>query len=802
MGNRAVITALTFALVMVLGAGASAVDWTYLGTSAFSQSAPMDDAKRIRFGSIAVDDAGNVYAAANNANNSGGLSGGITIFKAGGGKIDIDLDAAGFPGAVTKLVKGGDGAVYGLQNWLEINWNFNSGVPNRIIGIGADGSVTEIYSHAAASDANRIGGMTVGGDGNIYWTQNGADGYWKYHFLWRYDVGQGVVEEAPINNINNGWSETHRMFDLEWIGEDQLAVVKMGNAEWRADLIGWSQNRTVANVSNPGWGRDWTTQLAYDPIRDRLWAGGRGVIAAGSWTFYANGGSAGIVDGAIRITKPAGEQTYYRLNLPSSAVEVSAGARFKLVNYDGGFDGTLVQLRAPGYLPILNVAVSGSNYVLKDQSAQLAVLAPVVADEYNDVHVYLNALTGNIECWWNGVKKYDGTGNQQFTYNWAGALFGAATRDGGSTGTAVADFDWFGCAESRITPDDTWPNTLGYYLDGTFLPQNIRITNIMTRWDNPASQGGSVAWHANNNNPDVSGIPNGGNYWVSALAVDPVTGVAWMSWGAEATYGFDEIGTVWTRDLALNYGSQGIPETGAQVIGLTFANGKVYALTCNLTSKAYNVYEADAPSTIATTVGAAKQGPVGLIFQTGSPKLVTYPDPAESTAFFYIQEDDRSSGIKVIPASGQPVAKLGQRASISGFVGVQNGEAVIYATSVVTQSTSDQIAPMATSVRNIGGNQLGIQPATLSGGSSNWGFPQCLNTTGLLVRVAGKLIIDGSDELIDDGSGFPIRIEFGPGTGYNDGDYVAVTGISGVAWDGLHGFRVIIPRDYYDITRY
>ncbi len=265
-----------FLAAIFVANSALAAPWYKIGTAGFTTNrAWTQDARRIRFNDIAIDDAGNIYVTAENGNNNG-YSGGLTIFKKTGGKIDVDLNALGYKGGITKLVKAGDGAIYGLQNWLEINWPFNSGVPNRIIRIDPDGTITQIYSPGPASDANRIGGLTVGADGNLYWTQNGVDGYWKYHFLWRYDVASAQVEEAPINNTNNGWSEAHRMFDLEWIGGNMFAVIKMGNQEWRADLISWTSNRVLANVSNPGWGRDWVTALAYDPVQNRLWAGGRG----------------------------------------------------------------------------------------------------------------------------------------------------------------------------------------------------------------------------------------------------------------------------------------------------------------------------------------------------------------------------------------------------------------------------------------------------------------------------------------------------------------------------------------------
>lgn len=165
------------AIASMLAALAVAADWYYVGTSAFTTAPDMiTDMNRIIFNSIAVDNAGNVYATANNANNNG-VPGDLTIFKTDGTQIDINLNAIGLQGGITRLVTGGDGKVYGLQNWLQIGWSYNSGTPNRVLQISSDGMVTQIFSPGAASDANRIGGIAVGGDGNVYWSTNSGDAY-------------------------------------------------------------------------------------------------------------------------------------------------------------------------------------------------------------------------------------------------------------------------------------------------------------------------------------------------------------------------------------------------------------------------------------------------------------------------------------------------------------------------------------------------------------------------------------------------------------------------------------------------
>lgn len=282
--RRALPMLLAAIFIASLASSVAAATWNYVGTSAFTTTPSLNqDYKRIRLNSIAVDASGNVYATATNGNNEGTNAGGLTIYKAGGGKIDVNLNALGLPGAVTKLVKAGDGKIYALQNWLEVEWNYDSGIDSRILRINPNGTVDVVYNAGNNGAYNapkyRINGMAVGGDGNIYFTRAGFDSYYKVHYLWRYDVGSGQIEEAPINVTNNGWSETHRINDLEYVGNNRFAIIKMNtDAKWRADVISWTSNRQIApnGPSEPGWGRDWCLGTAYDAVNNMLWTAARG----------------------------------------------------------------------------------------------------------------------------------------------------------------------------------------------------------------------------------------------------------------------------------------------------------------------------------------------------------------------------------------------------------------------------------------------------------------------------------------------------------------------------------------------
>ncbi len=832
--RKILLTTVLLALLFTSSAGAQG--WTKLGTCGFTANpAIMRDINRIRFNSIAFDGSGNIYATCCNANNDD-VPGGLTIFQPDGTKIaDVDLNALGFPGAITKLVTGGDGVVYGLQNWLEINWSYAAGV-NRIIAILPNGTVQEVWNCGEKSDANRIGGLTVGADGNLYWITNGANSYWKYHFFWRYDVAASVIEESGAAGTNTGWSETHKMFGLEFVGNspngyDFAVIAPYSGYNWHCDPMSWTAGRTHDDATNcnPGWGRDWVTATAYDPVNDVLWIGGRGT-GSGPWKWNAsNWGSStppvsswsvvDIGDGnkALRINKGTDYDAYFRID--GNHPVLSAAARFRVENYSGNYtNNTILNLRGvetTDGIPWPLLKVKDGYFRLEFVGASTAVSIAPLDDQWHEVLIITNGNTNQAVCYWDGQKIYEGQPDFLRKDTSGFFCFGATTRESGIyTGcTATVTFDWVRYANKAVLPGESWPSGLGWYLDGSGDPTLFASSNIMSYWKGNDGEGFfppeyCYSWHANGNDPNTSSQSNGGRYWISALACNPETGEAWMSWCGDANYNYDPTGAVWTRKAVplpggvSPLGYEGVPEPGAQTVALGFHDGKVYALTFNLTTGEYSVYYKE-PKAQEMSIAEAKQAPVGTFVSTGTYKPVTFPAFEGFSDYFYIEDETRVSGIKVIPAPGQPIAIVGQKALVEGRTGVLNGEAVIFASKVMVTETELTVEPLGMNARCVGGLPLGIQPVTLRGGSSNYQWPDNLNTTGLLVRVAGTLRVDTSTYpfvyRIDDGSGYPIRLVYDPGIPGNDGDIVIVTGVAGVAWDGANGFRILLLRSADDV---
>lgn len=150
-----------------------------------------------------------------------------------------------------------------------------------------------------------------------------------------------------------------------------------------------------------------------------------------------------------------------------------------------------------------------------------------------------------------------------------------------------------------------------------------------------------------------------------------------------------------------------------------------------------------------------------LVRLTGNP-IVAGKIPLVN--FIYVEEADRSSGIKVQSAAA---VNVGDAVEVIGELGTQNGERHITATAVNVASTGHTMKPMFVAGREF------IAP----GG---------LGVTGLLVTVAGTAVaVDVNFMEINDGSGANIWVwheDFGA-SNPSVGDFVVLTGEAG-KWDG------------------
>jgi len=171
---------------------------------------------------------------------------------------------------------------------------------------------------------------------------------------------------------------------------------------------------------------------------------------------------------------------------------------------------------------------------------------------------------------------------------------------------------------------------------------------------------------------------------------------------------------------------------------------------------------------------------------------------------FYIEEPDRSSGIKITNAA---VPAVGSKVTVTGKMGSLNGEREISATSVLVDGSLPVPEPVGMTNEDVGGGPVGAYTAGIYGAKG-------VNNVGLLVSCWGKVtaIISGYYMYIDDGSGVPdgygypgLRVDISGLSGYTPpdvGSYVRVTGISATSSIGGKVQRRVKVRSSADVQAY
>lgn len=131
--------------------------------------------------------------------------------------------------------------------------------------------------------------------------------------------------------------------------------------------------------------------------------------------------------------------------------------------------------------------------------------------------------------------------------------------------------------------------------------------------------------------------------------------------------------------------------------------------------------------------------------------------------YFYIQEPDRSSGIKVKVGTPTP----GNLVNVEGTIETINGERTIVASSIQEGSSVGVPTPLTTLNRNAATSTQG------------------LHMTGLFITAFGKVdATGGSTFTIDDGSGAPLKVLAPEGFSATPGSFISVTGPLGAEVSG------------------
>jgi len=168
---------------------------------------------------------------------------------------------------------------------------------------------------------------------------------------------------------------------------------------------------------------------------------------------------------------------------------------------------------------------------------------------------------------------------------------------------------------------------------------------------------------------------------------------------------------------------------------------------------------------------------------------------------FYVESDDRSSGIQArIAAGDQP--DEGDQVTVVGNMGLVDGERAILDSSVTRTDTGTAPPPLSMVNRSLGGSASGSWNPGVTGGKG-------LNNIGLLVTAWGRVTYVGTDFFyIDDGASLSGKDAVGvkvycPGLTKPTGEpYAVVTGICSVEVDGSVSRPLLRPRKQTDLLYY
>ena len=192
------------------------------------------------------------------------------------------------------------------------------------------------------------------------------------------------------------------------------------------------------------------------------------------------------------------------------------------------------------------------------------------------------------------------------------------------------------------------------------------------------------------------------------------------------------------------------------------------------------------PAAISDAKQAADYTPVALL---GPVVVGSFND------YFYVENADRTSGIGVMSTQMPPLDSV---VVVHGVMTTEWEERFIDPTSVEILGQTGPIAPLATSLKGIGGGDFGIPPLGQKGVTGGYGF----NNIGMLMRSSG--VVDAvTSTLFTMTVGGDYKTYVVPPAGAQFpaiGDFCCVTGVSAMGWHPSGTlYRLLLPRSESEI---
>ena len=206
-------------------------------------------------------------------------------------------------------------------------------------------------------------------------------------------------------------------------------------------------------------------------------------------------------------------------------------------------------------------------------------------------------------------------------------------------------------------------------------------------------------------------------------------------------------------------------------------------------------------SVLKTSLSQIKNNPDGVgITLTGK---VVSAGPAEFGTIMYVQEPDRSSGLRVDLGSVQTDAVIGSVVTVTGTLQTPGGERTVVNPSVTVTGSGSEPIPLSMSNRTVGGSALNQYTPGITGAIG-------LYNIGLLICAWGRVTDVGVDYFcVEDGGLLPdlsgnatVKVHTGTLTEPALGKYALVIGISSVEVEGSLRRSLIRPRRQSDLLYY
>ena len=174
---------------------------------------------------------------------------------------------------------------------------------------------------------------------------------------------------------------------------------------------------------------------------------------------------------------------------------------------------------------------------------------------------------------------------------------------------------------------------------------------------------------------------------------------------------------------------------------------------------------------------------------------VATTDTSDFTGFIYIEESNRSNGIRVEYSSISGSLTRDKLVTVEGIIGTTSaGERVIGNAGVTVESGPGSVKAVGMTNATLGGGNYGT-PTPTGGGQYGPVGGRGTNNIGLLVRVWGTITAIGTNRVsIKDGSGVSVTVDTSGLTTQPTG-FAAVTGISSLTGSTGSAERFVLAID-------